>query len=110
MVAKKITSLQHPLVLECVRLREDHHYREKKGLVLVVGQRMVQEVAIDTLITTEECPEFDAKNSYFVSEAVLKKITGLSHPDGYAALFPSFTTRCKQKTVSCRFRSDSRSW
>lgn len=86
MVTKKITSLQHPLVLEWSKLRKDKEARGKTKKVLLMGKRMVSEVTIDTLITTEETPEVLAKETYIVTEAILKKITGLAHSDGFAAI------------------------
>src|SRR3989344_6573288 len=82
MVAKKIESLQHPLVKHWEKLRKDRSYREKTQCVLVVGKKMVSELSIDALITTD--PNFNAKNQYLVTESILKKITGLEEPDGFA--------------------------
>lgn len=86
MVTKKITSLQHPLVLEWCKLRQDKETRIKTKKVLIMGKRMVSEVTVDTLIATEETPEVLAKDTYIVTEGILKKITGLKNPDGFAGI------------------------
>ncbi len=86
-LSKKITSNQHPLVKHWVELRLNRAYREEKGRVLVVGQKMAQELPLATLISLEPS-EIKAKEKYVVTEAILKKITGLNHPDGFAAEVP----------------------
>ncbi len=86
MVTKKITSLQHPLVLEWVKLRQDRVFREKMNRILIAGKRMMSEITIDTLIATGETLAILAKDTYLVTESILKKITGLNHPDGFAAI------------------------
>ena len=84
MVAKKITSLQHPNISRWVQLRQDRAYREEAQRVLVAGEKMVRELPLEVLITVEPS-DIAAKEKYLVSEAILKKITGLSQPDGFAA-------------------------
>lgn len=86
MVTKKITSLQHPLVLEWVKLRQNRAFREKEKKLLISGEKMVCEVSVDTLIALNETPKVLAKDTYIVNEQILKKITGLTHPDGFAAI------------------------
>lgn len=84
MVAKKITSLQHSLVKHWIALREKRSYREETQRVLVSGEKMVQELRPQVVITVEPTSLVAAEH-YLVTEAILKKITGLEHPDGYAA-------------------------
>ena len=79
-------SLQHPLVLEWVRLRQEKEARQKANKVLIMGKKMVSEVTIETLIATEEDPKILAKDTYIVTDAILKKVTGLCHSDGFAGL------------------------
>jgi TrmH family RNA methyltransferase len=85
MVPKKITSLQHPLVKHWFELRTERAYREETQRVLVVGEKMVRELPIDVWIGLEPPLESSAKETYVVTEAILKKITGLNQPDGCAA-------------------------
>ncbi len=84
MVTKKITSLQHPLVKHWLELRLERSYREQTGRLLISGERMVQEAKVDVLISIEPS-SIDAREKYLVSEAMMKKITGLNQPDGVAA-------------------------
>jgi TrmH family RNA methyltransferase len=85
MVTKKITSLQHPLVKHWVDLRTLRTYREETQRVLICGKKMTSELPIDTLITLDPSTEIQAKETYLVTEPILKKITGLNQPDGFAA-------------------------
>jgi TrmH family RNA methyltransferase len=87
MLAKKITSLQHNNVLHWVRLRKERPLREETRSVLIVGKTLVKELApVRTLITLDEAPEIAAEERFLVTEPILKKITGLEKPDGYAAV------------------------
>lgn len=85
MVTKKITSLQHPLVKHWFQLRTERAYREETQSLLVVGEKMARELPIDHLIALEPISDLNVKETTLVSEAILKKITGLNHPDGFAA-------------------------
>ena len=92
MLAKKILSLQHPHVLHWAQLLKTRSYREKSAAVLVSGEKLVRELAQSTslkcLMTLEERPEIPALERFIVSESILKKISGLESPDGYAAEIP----------------------
>ena len=92
MLAKRITSLQHPQVLHWAKLLRTRSHRENEAAVLLSGQKLVRELAreapLKSLITLEECPEIAASERFLVSESMLKKITGLESPDGYAAEIP----------------------
>lgn len=85
MVSKKITSLQHPLVKHWFELRNQKSYRQETQRLLVVGKKMIQELPIDVLITLEDSEEISCKEKVIVTEPILKKITGLEAPDGFAA-------------------------
>src|SRR3990167_437079 len=87
MVAKKIESLQHPLVKHWVQLRQERSYREKTQEVLIIGKKMVSELKPALMISTQDFP-FDAKEQYLVTEQILKKVTNLNQPDGYAGVLP----------------------
>lgn len=87
MVTKKITSLQHSLVKHWTDLRERRSYREETQRVLVSGEKMARELQPKVLITLE--PTLVAADEhYLVTETILKKITGLENPDGFAAEVP----------------------
>lgn len=86
MLEKKISSLQHPLVKHWEKLRREKNYREEKGALLIAGEKMIREFPfpLRTLISLQAAPLM-AEQRYFVTEAILKKITGLETPDGFAA-------------------------
>lgn len=84
MVAKKITSLQHPLVKHWVELRTNKAYREENQRLLVVGRKMVQELPVDILLALEPS-HLPCREEILITEPILKKITGLQAPDGFAA-------------------------
>jgi len=92
MLAKKISSLQHPRVLHWAQLLKTRSFREKSGAVLISGEKFVRELAQDAplrcLMTLEAHPEIPAAERFLVSEPILKKITGLENPDGFAAEAP----------------------
>lgn len=85
MVPKKITSLQHPLVKHWLQLRTDKTYREETQRLLISGEKMAKELPIDILIALEPSSTIQSKETYLVTEPILKKITGLNQPDGFAA-------------------------
>lgn len=90
MLAKTITSLQHPLVGYWLSLRKERAFRKKEGQVLVTGERLIRELAPDfplTLLTSSPC-SIPAQEHYVVTPGILKKITGLEEPDGFAAVLP----------------------
>lgn len=92
MLAKQIRSLQHKLVKDAVRLRKERRYREEKGLVLVSGKKMIEELSQHlppkALFFTEIPLPCSKGALYKVTKPVLEKITGMPSPDGHAALFP----------------------
>lgn len=84
MLAKRIESLQHPLIKHWLELRSSRAYREETKRVLIAGEKMASELPLETLISLEPS-DIPAKEKYLVSEAILRKITGLQAPDGFAA-------------------------
>ena len=92
MISKTITSLQHPLVKHFVELRKEKKIREAKQEVLLVGEKLVRELSqkkpLSILMTLEPSPEIAAQERYLVSPEILKKVTGLEQPDGFAASCP----------------------
>lgn len=88
-----LTSLQHPLVKHLVRLREDRRYRKQSGTLLLSGIKLIQELAPDfpiktLLITCDSPPPPIAAQTYCITEAMMKKITGLQNPEPLAAEIP----------------------
>ena len=81
---KKIISLQNPLVKHLVKLRVDGEYRKKEGRIFVSGTKLVNELpSPHQLYSVKPIQE----PHVLVSEGVMKKITGLTNPEGIAAEF-----------------------
>ncbi len=89
MLAKKIESLQHPKVIHWAKLLKEGSYRKEKGSVLVSGEKLIRELNVKPacLMTLKET-DIAANEKFIVTEAILKKITGLKAPDGFAAEIP----------------------
>jgi TrmH family RNA methyltransferase len=104
MVAKEILSVQHPLIKRMVSLRLEKKSREKEGAVLLSGKKMISDlsriVSFELLFYLDEPLPFPAKESIRVSPSVLKKITGLEEPDGWAAVAPLPPPRSLEKKNS----------
>ena len=92
MVAKEITSLQHPLVKRAVQLRQQRKSREEEMRVVISGKKLIHDLAafwpIEILFFEEEAPAIQSLEAIRVSANILKKISGLEEPDGYAAIVP----------------------
>lgn len=88
----EISSLQHPLVKKWVKLRSEKEEREEAGAVLLVGEKLVRDIAkripLQTLISVKARPEIVAAERYIVTEEILRKVTGVMAPDGVAAVAP----------------------
>ena len=85
---KAITSENNPAVKHLLKLRVDAKYRTLNKSLIISGKKIIDELSqsfpVKTLISTHKT-EF--KNQLLVTMPILKKITGLSSPDGYAAEF-----------------------
>jgi RNA methyltransferase, TrmH family len=89
---KEITSASHPLVKHLVKLREDPTYRYEQGFVCVEGIKLVNEICqvctVKVLMVSSESlvpPEADSSVVFIVSEAIMKKISGMVSPEGIVA-------------------------
>ena len=86
-----IQSLENPLVKHLTKLRTDARYRKEQNKVLLVGKTLLREYTaqnqLSTLIIAEESNKIDmpAARTVLVKMNILKKITGLENPEGYAA-------------------------
>jgi TrmH family RNA methyltransferase len=91
MLTKTITSVQHEKVAHLLLLSEKRAYREETQRVLIVGKKQIEELAekfpIHSLVYIENPLNVKAQEFYQVTEAIIKKITHLPSPDGYAAEF-----------------------
>jgi len=92
MVAKEISSLQHPLVKQAVQLRCERKAREMEMRAVICGRKLIHDLAafwpIDILFIHDDAPPVRALETIRVSPAILKKITGLDESDGWAAIVP----------------------
>ena len=84
-----ITSLQHPLVKHLIKLRGDSSYRYAEQSLVFTGAKPISEVLpyIKKLIYAENCSSFldSSAETWIVSEAVMRKISGLVTPEGVIA-------------------------
>lgn len=91
----QITSLQHPLVKHLVKLRQNSNYRHDQQGVVIEGIKLVSEInqklKAKTILTCDPKllqADFQAHKIYLTSEDVMKKISGMMHPEGILAEFP----------------------
>lgn len=93
MVEKEIKSLSHPIVKRALNLRVDKKARAEEMRVLIAGQKLIRDLAsiwpIEFLLHTDPSPGIPALETIRVTAAILKKITGLEEPDGWAAIVPA---------------------
>lgn len=94
---KTITSLQHPLVKDLVRLRKDKIFRRDQRKVLITGCKQVKELLssgalVETLILESGFSFSSSISTVRVTKEILKKISGLEEPEPMAAIvaMPSF--------------------
>jgi TrmH family RNA methyltransferase len=90
MSIRSITSLQHPLVKHLVKLRTDNSYRQEQHTLVLEGVKPVQEVshAIIKLFYTPAYASFAETlggEKWQITEDVLRKISGMSSPEGFIA-------------------------
>ncbi|MEI6241859.1 MAG: RNA methyltransferase [Chlamydiota bacterium] len=89
MITKEIRSLQHPLIKHWKKLRENSLYRRENKKILISGKKLIIEISqkfsIDVLISTENINPIPALLHVQTTLPIIKKITGLQEPDGYAA-------------------------
>lgn len=95
MIAKEISSLQHPLVKHWVQLRSSSSYRHRENRVLVTGENIFSELSgrhtFKRLIVqkgTSPPLSIPCEELFLVTEEILKKITGLVQPEPMAAELP----------------------
>jgi RNA methyltransferase, TrmH family len=108
MLAKEIKSLQHPLIKNVVKIRENKQYRQEKRLVFVYGKKMVFEIAkkkaILTLFFSDKNLSLDPlkpKELFFVTKDIMKKISNVEEPEDIAAIFqmPDFQNLDDKKYI-----------
>lgn len=84
-----ITSLLNPIVKHLVQLRQDNDYRHEQQLVLIDGLKPLLEITpwITRIIVSNPdlLTHFKIQDALIVTEAVMKKISGMSSPEGIVA-------------------------
>jgi TrmH family RNA methyltransferase len=92
---QEISSLQHSLVKHLVKLRQNSDYRNDQNSVVIEGIKLLYEInqnfKAKTILTTD--PSLLPKGLrtdkiYVTTEDVMKKVSGMMHPEGILAEFP----------------------
>ena len=86
MISRTITSLQHPFVKYCVKLREDKSFRQKERKVVICGSKLITELSTyaPLKVLLEIDPHINsakADETYIVSQEIIKKISGMQAPE-----------------------------
>ncbi|MDN3507215.1 MAG: RNA methyltransferase [Simkaniaceae bacterium] len=90
MLAKEISSLQHPIVKTFVKLQRDRKFRYEKKQIVLQGIKLCSEAEnLDILLVKQDFKHnLQAKEVFSVNDAILKKVTGLQNPEPVVALSP----------------------
>jgi RNA methyltransferase, TrmH family len=88
-----ITSLQHPLVKHLVKVRTDSSYRYQQQTLVLEGLKPIQEMSssVTQLLYTPAYASlvpFISGKKWQVTEAILRKISGMTSPEGIIAEIP----------------------
>lgn len=83
----KISSLSNPLVKHLVKLKENSAYRKETQRVLVEGHNLIadlKDAVFHTLLVKDEklIPDVKAKEVFIADEAILRKISSTTSPEG----------------------------
>lgn len=85
----QLFSLQNPLVKHFCRLKDDRGYRLSSGSFLVEGRKMVAEaltrLCVKAVVATDEALLPQGVKGYVVTEALLKKMSSHTNPEGIMA-------------------------
>jgi TrmH family RNA methyltransferase len=92
MIARDVTSLQHPIVKHLVKLRDNRNYRSETRTALVSGIKLISELSLTrsfrTLLLTKGFTPprpLQAEQTFIVTPEIMKKVTGLREPEPLAA-------------------------
>lgn len=91
MKPKTLTSLTHPLVKYCVKLKEDRAFRTEEKKVFLCGSHLICELApsirVDTLFVTSSAPAgIQAKQTCIVTDEIMQKICKATNNPSVAAI------------------------
>jgi RNA methyltransferase, TrmH family len=93
MLPNHIKSLQHPIVKKIVKLRKDKHFRYLEGYALVIGEKVIFEIAKKNppfifLSVDNNLKILASKQKISITTQVMHKIAGIKTQEKLAALFP----------------------
>lgn len=87
-----ISSVQNPLVKHLVKLRQDGDYRKEQRLIVLEGVKPIQEASriVQLFYTASYASQasFFAGEKFEITEPVLRKISGMTSPEGIVAVVP----------------------
>jgi len=88
MIPKEVSSLQHPIVKTFVKLRTSRKFRYEHRQLVIAGIKQVSEAAeVEVLLLRKGFSlGKSAKQIFYVTEEILKKVTGLESPEPAAAI------------------------
>lgn len=102
---KIIKSTTNPFIKHLIKLREDKNYRKETNLCLIIGNKIVKEVAkkhkLVSVISSDPEIDISFENKIIVSDEIMKKITALPSPESLAAevILPSQKEISKEKFI-----------
>lgn len=90
MLAKEITSPQHPIIKKAIKLRLQSKFRHTENKILLSGFKLLSEVREIETVFLKKGTHFEGKATehVFVSKEILKKITGMVNPEPIAGIAP----------------------
>lgn len=82
MIPKEVSSLQHPIVKTFVKLRTSRKFRYEHRQLVISGIKQVSETPeVEVLLLRKGFSlGKSAKQIFYVTEDILKKVTGLESP------------------------------
>ncbi len=91
MLPRTISSLQHPFVKYCVKLRSNKSFRREEKKALIFGSKLINELSHFSplkivLETSLHSSGARAENHILVSDDIIKKISGMHSPEPVAAI------------------------
>ncbi|MBS0628791.1 MAG: RNA methyltransferase [Verrucomicrobia bacterium] len=88
MIPKEVSSLQHPIVKTFVKLRTLRKFRYAQKRLVIAGMKQVSEAPAIEVLMIRKGFSFgkSATEIYYVTDEILKKITGLESPEPVAAI------------------------
>ncbi len=94
MITKHIISLQHPIIKYLVKLKNNKKFRKQENQVLILGDKIVNDVCksiIPTMLITtkkELGNTYKCENIISVSDHIMKKVYEMPTFEGLAAVVP----------------------